>query len=95
MGVKVQAIKVVCHGDIVILPLQENLKKEGVESPEELMEKWFPKGWFNNHFELIETEVERPDDLMECPSFNIICFKEKMHIGWGTHFSCWFAYEFW
>lgn len=94
MKTKVQAIQVNCHGDVVTLPLQENLENERVKSPEELIEKWFPKGWFENHFEIIETEVERPNDLMECPKFNVICFKEKMYSGWGTYFSCWFAYEF-
>lgn len=90
----VQAIQVDCHGEIVTLPLQDNLVKERVKSPEELIEKWFPEGWFKNHFELVEIEVERPNDLMKCPNLQVICFKELMYPGWGTHFACWAAYEF-
>ncbi len=34
------------------------------------------------------------DAKMICPGFNIVCFRDKMYKGWGTYFSCWYAYEF-
>jgi hypothetical protein len=69
------------HTDYVIyLPLQENLDRLGVDTFEELKEKWESQKWNYHTSAEVGTEerdIETPEDTVTCDEWDIILFSSE------------------